>query len=107
MGIPVDAGKVRFTPASCSSIDPSRSQQHRMRAILSFVHVFTIYMYFFLVGVVSSTMFVWLISRQPAVLFSQNKPVSSTFVSEQTSTSHQPNEQAACSIGHKVVSSVS
>jgi hypothetical protein len=39
-------------------------------------------------------LFVWLISHQPAVLFSHNKPVSSTFLSEQISTSHQPNEQA-------------
>jgi hypothetical protein len=43
-------------------------------------------------------MFVRLISHQPAVLFSQNEPAtsnqpqpdSSTFLSEQTSTSHQP-----------------
>jgi hypothetical protein len=48
-----------------------------------------------------STLFVWLISHQPAVLFSQNKPAtsnqpqpaSSTFLSEQISTSHQPKEQ--------------
>jgi hypothetical protein len=37
-------------------------------------------------------LFVWLISHQPAVFFSQNKPVSSTFLSEQIS--NQPNEQA-------------
>jgi hypothetical protein len=36
------------------------------------------------------TLFVWLISHQPAVFFSQNKPASNTFLSEQTSTSHQP-----------------
>jgi hypothetical protein len=32
----------------------------------------------------------WLISHQPAVLFSHNKTASSTLLSEQTSTSHQP-----------------
>jgi hypothetical protein len=45
--------------------------------------------------------FAWLISHQPTVLFSQNKPAtsnqpepaSSTLLSEQTS--HQPTEQAA------------
>jgi hypothetical protein len=43
-------------------------------------------------------LFAWLISHQPTVLFSQNKPAtsnqpepaSSTLLSEQTSTSHQP-----------------
>jgi hypothetical protein len=43
-------------------------------------------------------LFAWLISHQPTVLFSQNKPTtsnqpepaSSTLLSEQTSTSHQP-----------------
>jgi hypothetical protein len=50
-------------------------------------------------------LFAWLISHQPIVLFSQNKPATSnqqpansTFLSEQISTSaisHQPNEQAA------------
>jgi hypothetical protein len=36
-------------------------------------------------------LFVWLISHQPAVLFSQNKQsASSTFLSEQISISHQP-----------------
>jgi hypothetical protein len=53
-------------------------------------------------------LFVWLISHQPAVLFSatsnqpsllfsQNKSASaiSTFLSEQISISHQPNEPAA------------
>jgi hypothetical protein len=35
-------------------------------------------------------LFVWLISHQPAVLFSQNKSAISTFLSEQISTSHQP-----------------
>jgi cytoskeletal protein RodZ len=43
-------------------------------------------------------MFAWIISHQPTVLFSQNKPAtsnqpepaSSTLLSEQTSTSHQP-----------------
>jgi hypothetical protein len=38
-------------------------------------------------------LFVRLISHQPAVLFSQNKPASSTFLSQQISTSHHPNEQ--------------
>jgi hypothetical protein len=43
-------------------------------------------------------LFAWLISHQPAVLFSHKKPAtnnqpqpaSSTLLSEQTSTSHQP-----------------
>jgi hypothetical protein len=35
-------------------------------------------------------LFPWLINHQRAVLFSQNKPASSTFLSEQISTSHQP-----------------
>jgi hypothetical protein len=40
-------------------------------------------------------LFVWLTSHQPAVIFSKNKSAtSSTFISEQTSISHQPNEQA-------------
>jgi hypothetical protein len=42
-------------------------------------------------------LFVWLISHQPAVLFSQNKPAITNqpaVHSEQTSTGHQPNEQA-------------
>jgi hypothetical protein len=39
----------------------------------------------------ADALFAWLISYQPAVLFSQNKPTTSnTFLSEQTSTSHQP-----------------
>jgi hypothetical protein len=48
----------------------------------------------------SNSLFARLISHQPAVLFSQNKPVtsnqpaSSTLLSEETSTSHQPTEQA-------------
>jgi hypothetical protein len=45
-------------------------------------------------------LFAWLISHQPTVLFSQNKPAtsnqpepaSSTLLSEQTSTSHQPTD---------------
>jgi hypothetical protein len=43
-------------------------------------------------------LFAWLISHQPAVLFSQNKPVSTTLLSEQTSTSHQPtaNRTGSC-----------
>jgi hypothetical protein len=47
-------------------------------------------------------MFVWLISHQPAVLFSQNKPATNnqptTLLSQNKSelaTSHKPNEQAA------------
>jgi hypothetical protein len=36
-------------------------------------------------------LFVWLISHQPAVLFSPaQQPTSSSFLSEQISTSHQP-----------------
>jgi hypothetical protein len=57
------------------------------------------------------TLFAWLISHQPTVLFSQNKPVNSTFLSEQTShqepanstflseqtsTSHQPPAKRTC-----------
>jgi hypothetical protein len=49
----------------------------------------------------ASALFVWLISHQPAVLFSQNKPAASNqptiFFSQNKSasaTSHQPNEQA-------------
>jgi hypothetical protein len=46
----------------------------------------------------SKALFAWLISHQPTVLFSHNKPAtsnqpesaSSTLLSEQTSTSHQP-----------------
>jgi hypothetical protein len=46
----------------------------------------------------SSALLVWLISHQPAVLFSHNKPATSNqpavrFLSEQISTSHQPNGQ--------------
>jgi hypothetical protein len=40
------------------------------------------------------SLFVWLISHQTTVFFSQNKPVSSTFLSEQISTGHRPNEEA-------------
>jgi hypothetical protein len=36
------------------------------------------------------SLFARLISHQPAVLFSQNEPASSTLLSEQTSISHQP-----------------
>jgi hypothetical protein len=49
------------------------------------------------------TLFAWLISHQPAVLFSQNKPATSnqpTVLFSQNkpapAISHQPNEQAAC-----------
>jgi hypothetical protein len=46
----------------------------------------------------TGALFAWLISHQPTVLFSQNKPAisnqpepaSSILLSEQTSTSHQP-----------------
>jgi hypothetical protein len=46
----------------------------------------------------ANALFAWLISRQPTVLFSQNKPAtsnqpesaSSILLSEQTNTSHQP-----------------
>jgi hypothetical protein len=51
----------------------------------------------------SIAMFVWLISHQPAVLFSQNKPATSnqpTILFSQNKSapaiSHQPNEQADC-----------
>jgi hypothetical protein len=57
-----------------------------------------------------------LISHQPAVLFSQNEsatsnqpqPASSTLLSEQTSTSHQPTEQAGghCSTGANSFSAI-
>jgi hypothetical protein len=46
----------------------------------------------------SIALLAWLISHQPAVRFSQNKPATSNqtaVLSEQTSTSHQPNKQAA------------
>jgi hypothetical protein len=39
-------------------------------------------------------LFLWLISHQPAVLFSRNKPARSIFLPEQISTSHQSNEKA-------------
>jgi hypothetical protein len=49
------------------------------------------------------SMFVWLISHQPAVFFSQNKPVTSNqpavlFPQNKPAPaiSHQPNEQAGC-----------
>jgi hypothetical protein len=41
-----------------------------------------------------NTLFAWLISHQPSVLFSEQtshqQPASGTFLSEQISTSHQP-----------------
>jgi hypothetical protein len=50
----------------------------------------------------TNAMFVWLISHQPTVIFSQNKPATSNqpavFFSQNKSApaiSHQPNEQAA------------
>jgi hypothetical protein len=51
-----------------------------------------------LIKVTRDSLFARLISHQPAVLFSQNEPAtsnqpqpaSSTLLSEQTSTSHQP-----------------
>jgi hypothetical protein len=49
------------------------------------------------------SLFAWLISHQPAVLFSQNKPATSNqpavlFSQNKPALaiSHQPNEQAAC-----------
>jgi hypothetical protein len=51
----------------------------------------------------ADALFVWLISHQPAVLFSRTTPTnqppttSNTFLSEQTSTSHKPNRQAESS----------
>jgi hypothetical protein len=52
--------------------------------------------------VLISALFVWLISHQPAVLFSQNKPVitnqPAVLFSQNKpapAISHQPNEQAA------------
>jgi hypothetical protein len=51
----------------------------------------------------TTSLFAWLISHQPTVLFSQNKPVTSNqpavLFSQNKSAptiSHQPNEQAAC-----------
>jgi hypothetical protein len=51
-------------------------------------------------------MFAWLISHQPAVLFSQNKPainnqtaVPFAFNKPAPAISHQPNEQAAGFVG--------
>jgi hypothetical protein len=38
----------------------------------------------------SFALLAWLISHQPVILFSQNKPAIGTLLSEQTSTSHQP-----------------
>jgi hypothetical protein len=52
-------------------------------------------------------LFVWLISHQPAILFSQNKPATSNqpavLVSQNKSApaiSHQPNEQAGYATPH-------
>jgi hypothetical protein len=39
-------------------------------------------------------LFVWLISHQPSEQTSHQQPASSIFLSEQISTSNQPNEQA-------------
>jgi hypothetical protein len=51
----------------------------------------------------TNSLFAWLISHQPAVLFSHNKPASSTLLSEQTSTSHQPPaNRTGCKAGEKV-----
>jgi hypothetical protein len=51
----------------------------------------------------SFALFVWLISHQPVVLFSQNKPTTSNQPAVRLSQnksapaiSHQPNEQADC-----------
>jgi hypothetical protein len=53
----------------------------------------------------SYSLFVWLISHQPAVLFSQTKPAISnqpTVLFSQNKSapaiSHQPNEQAGCQV---------
>jgi hypothetical protein len=40
----------------------------------------------------------WLISHQPAVLSFQNKPATSTFLSEQISNSHQPSAKRTGSL---------
>jgi hypothetical protein len=50
-----------------------------------------------------TALFVWLISHQPALLFSQNKPVTSNqpsvFFSEQINTSHQaPAKRTCCTL---------
>jgi uncharacterized membrane protein (DUF106 family) len=47
-------------------------------------------------------LFAWLISHQPTVFFSQNKPATSTLLSEQTSTSHQPPANRTGFIDHLV-----
>jgi hypothetical protein len=55
---------------------------------------------FFILQLVKSifALFIWLISHQPIVLFfseqtTHQQPANKTFISEQISTSHQPNEQ--------------
>jgi hypothetical protein len=55
-------------------------------------------------------MFVWLISHQPAVLFSQNKPATSNQTAvlfpqnkSAPTLSHQPNEQVASLISETIV----
>jgi hypothetical protein len=60
-----------------------------------------------------SALFAWLISHQPAVLFSHNKPVTSNqpavlFSQNKPALaiSHQPTEQAAECHGHMVITSL-
>jgi hypothetical protein len=53
-------------------------------------------------------LFVWLISHQPAVFFSHNKPTISNqptvLISQTTSTSHQPPaKRTGCKMGYAVV----
>jgi hypothetical protein len=62
----------------------------------------------------SFTLFVWIISHQPAVLFSQNKPATNNqpavLFSQNKSApaiGHQPNEQAASLCGIVTASSTS
>jgi hypothetical protein len=52
---------------------------------------------------IDTRLIVWLISHQPALLFSQNKPTTNNqptvFFSQNKTTpaiSHQPNEQTVC-----------
>jgi RNase P subunit RPR2 len=58
----------------------------------------------------ANILFVWLISHQPAVLFSQNKSAtrnqlaSSTFLSQQISISHPPPaKRTGCKYGHSLL----
>jgi hypothetical protein len=61
----------------------------------------------FLLQILRNSLFVWLISHQPAVLFSQNKPATSNqpavlFFQNKSApaTSHQPNEQVVPGFKH-------